>query len=158
MYDSDLGKFYAADPAGQNHSPFSYVGNNPINFVDPSGEVGFFYALAQAAFVGGLSSAHNAYMAGGNPWQAGFQGALQGGLSAGLGAFAPSGVAGAGYNAGVSGLLSTSFGGGDFSSLGLSTLSSLPGAFQNSVLGSINGSLTASAAQATTQYLGSKIF
>ena len=84
LYDSDLGKFYAADPAGQNHSPFSYVGNNPINFVDPSGEVGFFYALAQAAFVGGLSSAHNAYMAGGNPWQAGFQGALQGGLSAGL--------------------------------------------------------------------------
>lgn len=30
FYDSDLGQFYAADPAGQGFSPYAYCGNNPL--------------------------------------------------------------------------------------------------------------------------------
>jgi len=37
LYDDELGIFYAVDPAGQNFSPFSYAGNNPVIFVDENG-------------------------------------------------------------------------------------------------------------------------
>jgi RHS repeat-associated protein len=37
LYDSDLGKFYAIDPAEQGWSPFVYAGNNPVILVDPEG-------------------------------------------------------------------------------------------------------------------------
>ncbi len=37
LYDDELGIFYAVDPAGQNFSPFSYAGNNPVIFVDKDG-------------------------------------------------------------------------------------------------------------------------
>ena len=40
LYDPALRRFYAADPAGQYPSPYIYVGNNPINFKDPTGRVG----------------------------------------------------------------------------------------------------------------------
>ncbi len=38
MYDPDLGRFYAVDPAGQLASPYAYAGNNPLIMVDPDGE------------------------------------------------------------------------------------------------------------------------
>ncbi len=37
LYDDELGIFYAVDPGGQNFSPFSYAGNNPVIFVDKDG-------------------------------------------------------------------------------------------------------------------------
>ena len=37
LYDAGLGRFYATDPAGEFHSPYSYVGNNPASFTDPTG-------------------------------------------------------------------------------------------------------------------------
>ncbi len=40
LYDADLGRFYQTDPAGQYPSPYTYVGNDPVNFIDPSGERG----------------------------------------------------------------------------------------------------------------------
>jgi RHS repeat-associated protein len=53
LYDSDLGKFYAADPAGQFASPYLYAGNNPIVFVDPNGQFIIEAIIAAAAYAGG---------------------------------------------------------------------------------------------------------
>ncbi|VXD14802.1 RHS repeat domain-containing protein [Marinoscillum sp. 108] len=38
LYDDELGRFYAVDPAGQFHSPYVGIGNDPVNGVDPDGE------------------------------------------------------------------------------------------------------------------------
>ena len=43
-YDSDLGRFTSVDPVKENE-PYSYVRNNPLNLVDPTGmdeEMGWF--------------------------------------------------------------------------------------------------------------------
>ena len=41
MYDATIGRFLAPDPVvspgGQSLNPYSYVGNNPVNAIDPSG-------------------------------------------------------------------------------------------------------------------------
>jgi RHS repeat-associated protein len=37
-YDPQLGRWHAVDPADEFHSPYVYVGNNPVNFVDPDGK------------------------------------------------------------------------------------------------------------------------
>ncbi|MFZ2865190.1 MAG: RHS repeat-associated core domain-containing protein [Ignavibacteriaceae bacterium] len=39
LYDDELGIFYAVDPSGQNFSPFSYAGNNPVIRVDRDGRI-----------------------------------------------------------------------------------------------------------------------
>ena len=39
MFDSDLGMFYAADPANSSSSPYGYVSGNPVSRVDPTGMV-----------------------------------------------------------------------------------------------------------------------
>lgn len=39
LYNPAVGRFLAPDPARESASPYSYVGNNPINFTDPTGKV-----------------------------------------------------------------------------------------------------------------------
>jgi RHS repeat-associated protein len=46
LYDPALGRFLATDPAGQYASPYAYVGNDPVNAIDPTGEI---WLLAQVA-------------------------------------------------------------------------------------------------------------
>jgi RHS repeat-associated protein len=53
LYDDELGIFYATDPGGQNFSPYSYAGNNPVIYVDKDGKFGFLAALGIAALIGG---------------------------------------------------------------------------------------------------------
>jgi RHS repeat-associated protein len=53
FYDPVTGRFLAPDPAGQFHSPYTYVGNNPVSMVDPNGEFGIL--------VGAILSAMAAY-------------------------------------------------------------------------------------------------
>jgi RHS repeat-associated protein len=39
-YDPELGRFYSRDPMGSAAtSPYAYCGNDPVNFIDPSGMV-----------------------------------------------------------------------------------------------------------------------
>jgi RHS repeat-associated protein len=38
MYDPSLRRFYAPDPAGQFASPYLYAGNDPLRFLDPTGQ------------------------------------------------------------------------------------------------------------------------
>jgi RHS repeat-associated protein len=39
LYSPQLGRFLAPDPVGQYDNPYLFVGNSPVNFVDPSGMV-----------------------------------------------------------------------------------------------------------------------
>jgi RHS repeat-associated protein len=39
QYDPALGRFYTPDPAHHSASPYCYVDNNPVNAIDPSGQV-----------------------------------------------------------------------------------------------------------------------
>jgi len=55
LYDDELGIFYAVDPSGQNFSPFSYAGNNPIILVDKDGRL-FWLIPAIVGFVTGYVS------------------------------------------------------------------------------------------------------
>ena len=53
LYDPELGRFLAPDPADQYHSPYLYGDGDPIGMVDPDGEfaVGAFVAVAAIATV-----------------------------------------------------------------------------------------------------------
>src|SRR5262249_53223207 len=39
LYDPALARFLRPDPARQGASPYAYVGNDPVDFTDPTGEV-----------------------------------------------------------------------------------------------------------------------
>lgn len=49
LYDARLGSFYSMDPAGQFASPYLAMGNDPINMIDPDGEVAWFVPLIVGA-------------------------------------------------------------------------------------------------------------
>lgn len=70
FYDPCLGRFYSTDPAGQFTGPYIYSGNDPVGFIDPSGQfswasLGVLLAgivvlvggIALAGFTGGTSLA-----------------------------------------------------------------------------------------------------
>ena len=52
MYDPKIGRFLQRDPIGyaDGPNPYTYVQNNPVNYVDPTGE------FAQAIVIGGASN------------------------------------------------------------------------------------------------------
>lgn len=54
LYDADLGRFYGIDPAAQYPSPYLYAGNDPYNFIDPTGAWSW---AAFGAILGGLAAA-----------------------------------------------------------------------------------------------------
>ena len=51
LYDSDLGRFYAVDAAGQFASPFLYAGNNPVVYVDEDGRIAWFVPILIGAAI-----------------------------------------------------------------------------------------------------------
>ncbi|MFL5384869.1 MAG: RHS repeat-associated core domain-containing protein [Longimicrobiaceae bacterium] len=64
LYDPTIGRFLATDPAGQYPSPYLYVGNDPVNFTDPSGEWGVRGPLRLAGRAGGTAILYTGYYAG----------------------------------------------------------------------------------------------
>ncbi|WP_437648789.1 RHS repeat domain-containing protein [Sorangium sp. So ce362] len=56
LYDPALGRFYQVDPAGQQASPYIYVGDAPLLFVDRSG-ADFGLSLLIAIIIGAVVSA-----------------------------------------------------------------------------------------------------
>jgi RHS repeat-associated protein len=85
-YDPELGRFiqpdtivpYPGDP--QTYNRYSYVNNNPLKYVDPSGH--FFFAVIIGAVVGAALGAAIAAVTGGDI----FMGALGGAIGGGFGA------------------------------------------------------------------------
>lgn len=56
FYDSNLGRFIAIDPSKQFFSPYLYASNNPVLYIDPTGQFSirsFFSALA-GLFIGAV--------------------------------------------------------------------------------------------------------
>lgn len=53
LYDPEIGRFIMIDPAMQYFSPYVYAGNNPLIFIDPSGE---FSWAAFGAIIGGIAA------------------------------------------------------------------------------------------------------
>jgi RHS repeat-associated protein len=93
LYDSDLGKFYAIDPAEQGWAPFAYAGNNPVIMVDRDGKFFFIPILVGAgygALAGGFMYSAQALVSE-NGWnlkgfgKAAVLGALSGAISGGIG-------------------------------------------------------------------------
>ncbi|CAL2083221.1 RHS repeat-associated core domain-containing protein [Tenacibaculum sp. 190524A05c] len=54
LWDARIGRWLSPDPAGQYHSPYMGMGNNPINGVDPDGA---FFGTIVGAVVGGVTAA-----------------------------------------------------------------------------------------------------
>ena len=77
MYSPAIGRFLQPDPIGQTggRNLYSYVGNDPLNAIDPSGQVGIFGALWGGA-AGGVSGAITGFV------QDGWRGAAIGIVSA----------------------------------------------------------------------------
>jgi RHS repeat-associated protein len=66
LYDADIGRFLAPDPSHQFFSPYIYAANNPLSFVDPTGNFAIIAALVEGLIdlIGlGVASAETAEVA-----------------------------------------------------------------------------------------------
>ena len=59
LYDGSIGRFYAADAAGQGFAPFAYCGNNPISHVDKNGQNFFAVVAVLAEIYSGITSIYS---------------------------------------------------------------------------------------------------
>lgn len=126
MYDPNTGRMMAADPLNANpgytqaFNRFSYANNNPLNHIDPSGEMAWFVPILIGAAVGGLSGSAMADaqgLSGSDAAMMIFGGALIGGLS---------GAIGGTLSPALGGVVPTQFGG----LVAVSGSSAVAGAFQ----------------------------
>ena len=89
-YDPETGRWTARDPigfAGGDTNLYGYVLGDPVNMIDPTGQIGIVGGLVGGA-IGGVASGISAALSGGNVWTAAASGALTGavfGFTGGIG-------------------------------------------------------------------------
>ena len=47
VYDPTLGRFLSVDPQREGASPYGYTGNNPVGYIDPTGEIPYPFSLCR---------------------------------------------------------------------------------------------------------------
>ena len=136
FYDPQIGRWHTPDPAEQFHNPYLAMGNNPVIYVDPDGELVWFVPVIAGAIIGGYIGGSMAAGDGGlnganwNPfggqqgsWQGTdwYKGAIVGGIiGAGIGLGVSAGLAGTSANiTGLGGVGAN--GGGTFAQVGASS-------------------------------------
>ncbi|MCO6455655.1 MAG: hypothetical protein J5I93_10210 [Pirellulaceae bacterium] len=94
-YDPETGRFLSKDPAGFPDGPnqYAYAGSNPVNYVDPSGQViqiALLGIVGYGVFNGGVSAVQSAWR--GDHWTEVLNEAAKGTLQGASGAAAAIGV------------------------------------------------------------------
>lgn len=93
-YDPELGRFITADSIvqapydPQSLNRYAYCRNNPINYIDPTGNfwfIPFIIAAVKGAIIGAAIGAAVAAATGGNIWQGMLTGAISGAIFGGIG-------------------------------------------------------------------------
>ncbi|KAB2881558.1 RHS repeat-associated core domain-containing protein [bacterium] len=139
MYDSDLGRFYAGDPAGEFPYNYGYAGNNPLSYRDPSGK--FIQFVIMGALMSGYMGGVQADIQGKSVWKGIGKGAFIGAVSGATGAGASAGLASMGIGGAIGGGVSGALSGGVGSALSGSNVGK--GMLYGGVIGFAMGALQA---------------
>ncbi|MCL2412612.1 MAG: hypothetical protein FWC98_00555, partial [Bacteroidales bacterium] len=119
LYDPLIGRFLSPDPFvpdatfTQDFNRYMYARNNPLSYIDPTGEIVWFVPIIIGAVVGGVSGGIIAHNNGGEWWQGALIGAGIGALSGGTAV----GVSALGGGAMLAGASAGAVGGAGFSGL-----------------------------------------
>ena len=81
LYDPAVGRWFSPDPQNQYNSPYVALGNNPIRFIDPNGEVAFWDDVAVFVIGGIVNVVADAAAGNINSWEDGLVSFGIGGVS-----------------------------------------------------------------------------
>jgi RHS repeat-associated protein len=144
---SHLGRFAQVDPAGLegDSNPYRFANNNPLLFVDPTGEL-FWIPIALGALIGGgIAAIANRNKSGADFWSSIIAGAL-GGAVAGSGL----GIAGFAAGGAVSGIITGAYDGGKYGGVSSALTSGALGGLSGAAAGALGGTVGAKVSTGVT--------